>query len=64
MVANSGMLKLVARGILGRVLGLGLFAGGFWLLIRGFVDSSIPLGFLGGAMIPLGMWVMAQIRRS
>ncbi len=57
------MLKIIAEGILGRVLGLGIFAGGFWLLIRGFVDSDIPLAVLGGIMIPLGMWVMAAIRR-
>ena len=53
----------MAEGILGRILGLGIFAGGFWLLIRGFVDSNIPLAVLGGIMIPLGMWVMAAIRR-
>jgi hypothetical protein len=57
------MLKIIAEGLLGRVLGLGIFAGGFWLLIKGFVDSNIPLGVLGGIMIPLGMWVMAITRR-
>ena len=57
------MLKIIAEGLLGRILGLAIFAGGFWLLIRGFVDSNIPLGVLGGIMIPLGMWVMATILR-
>ena len=58
-----GMLKIIAEGLLGRILGLAIFAGGFWLLIKGFVDSNIPLAVLGGIMIPMGMWVMAAIRR-
>ena len=58
------MLKLVVRGLLGRLIGLGLFGGGFWLLVMGFVDARIPLGVLGGAMILLGMWVIAQIKRG
>ena len=64
MVANTRMLKIIARGLLGQALGLGLFAGGFWLLFTGFHDSSVALGVLGGAMIPLGMWVMALVRRG
>jgi len=58
------MLKIIARGLLGQALGLGIFAGGFWLLVKGFLDSSILIGVLGGVMIPLGMWVMALVRRS
>ena len=57
------MLKIIAGSLIGQALGLGLFAGGFWLLFTGFLDSSIPLGVLGGVMIPLGMWVMALVRR-
>lgn len=55
-------MVLAARGLLGRALGVGLLAGGFWLLFTGFLDSSIPLGLLGGAMIPLGLWIMALSR--
>lgn len=58
------MLKLIVKGLLGRALALGLFAGGFWLLFTGFLDSSIPLGLLGGMMILLGMWGMALVRRG
>ncbi|MCE2464115.1 MAG: hypothetical protein J4F46_09465 [Dehalococcoidia bacterium] len=58
-----GILKIIAEGLLGRILGLAIFAGGFWLLIKGFVDSNIPFAVLGGIMIPLGMWVMAATRR-
>lgn len=56
------MLLSVLKGLLGRVAGLALFVGGFWLLIVGFQDTNIPLGILGGAMIPLGMWVMVVVR--
>ena len=56
--------KMVPRGLLGRLLGLGVFSGGFFLLARGFVESNLPLGLLGGAMIPLGMWVMVTVHRE
>ena len=56
------MLKILATGILARVLGMGLLFGGFWLLFKGFLDPSVPLGILGGAMIPVGMWAIAQAR--
>ena len=58
------MLKIIGRGLLGQALGLAIFGGGFWLLFTGFFESSVPLGILGGAMIPLGMWVMALVRRT
>jgi hypothetical protein len=48
---------------LGRLLGLGLFMGGFWLLFQGFQRSSIWLGVLGGAMMLLGLFTMAQSSR-
>ena len=58
------MLRFLLKGVLGRVLGLALFGGGFLLLVKGFVDSSIALAVLGGAMIPVGMWVMALARKE
>ena len=58
------MVKTLASGLLGRVAGLGIFGGGFWLLFTGFNDSSIALGVLGGVMIPAGMWLMAAARRA
>ena len=56
------MLRSVLIVLLGRVAGLALFGGGFWLLVLGFQDGNIPLGILGGAMVPLGMWAMAVVR--
>ena len=60
---QMSVIKMIARSFLGQALGVGLFAGGFWLLFLGFLGPSIPLGILGGAMIPVGMWVMARVRR-
>jgi len=54
----SGAVRL----ILGQVLGLGLFFGGFWLLFLGFLRPNVALGVLGGVMIPMGMWMMARLR--
>ena len=47
---------------MGRAFGLAVFGGGFWLLFTGFLDYNVPLGVLGGVMIPLGMWFMALAR--
>ena len=57
-------IKALAGGLLGRLMGMGLLAGGFWLLFAAFNDSRIPLGVLGGAMILLGMWTLARLRRG
>ena len=57
------MLKSLVKGLLGRLLGYGVFGLGFWLLFQGFLRPSIPLGILGGAMILAGMYLMATARR-
>ena len=57
------MLRVLARTLLGRAMGMALLGGGFWLLFIGFEESSVALGTLGGVMIPLGMWVMAFVAR-
>ncbi len=54
----------MASSLMGRALGLGLFAGGFWLLFAGFLGSNVLQGVLGGAMIPAGMWKIASSRRA
>ena len=61
-VSSAGMLKLLSGSLLGRGFGLAVFGGGFWLLFTGFLDYNVPLGVLGGVMIPLGMWFMALAR--
>ncbi len=57
------MLKGLAAGLLGRAIGLVLFGVGFWALARGFIDSTAPIGILGGALMLGGMWAMAHFRR-
>jgi len=57
---EGSTLKGLARVILGRGVGLVLFLGGFWLLYQGFLRPNVALGVLGGAMMLVGMWVMAR----
>ena len=57
------MLKILAKSVLGQFAGLGLFAGGFWLLFEAFQNGNVLLGLLGGVMMIVGMWFMAQARR-
>lgn len=45
------------------MVGLGLFAGGFWILGVGFVHSNVLVGLLGGLMLLAGLTVMALARR-
>jgi len=47
---------------MGRVVGLAIFAGGFLALFKGFLDPNVPVGILGGVMIPLGLWIVAEAR--
>jgi len=54
---------MFARSLLGRFVGIGTVAGGFWLLFRGVFDGNIPLAVVGGALIPLGMWIIANARK-
>ena len=58
------MVKNLAKGILGRLLGYGTLGLGFWLLFRGFSAPSIPLAFLGGLLILGGMYLMVNARRA
>ncbi len=57
------MLRILAKSVLGQFAGLGLFAGGFWLLFEAFQNNHPLLGLLGGVMMILGMWLMAHARR-
>ncbi len=58
------MVQNLIGGLLGRVLGYAVFGLGFWLLFQGFLRPNIPLGVLGGAMIPGGLYLMARAGRS
>lgn len=59
----TSILKAIGKGLLGRLLAYGVFGLGFWLLFQGFLRPSIPLGILGGLMIPAGMYLMVSARR-
>ena len=57
------MLKSIARGLLGRLVAYAVFGLGFWFLFRGVQDDNIPLAVLGGAMIPVAMYLLVRVRR-
>ena len=58
------MLKHQAKGLLGRLLGYGTLALGFWLLYRGFSDAGFPLAIVGGVAVLVGMYLMVSTRRA
>ena len=58
------MLRMLIRGLLGRLLGYSAVTLGFWLLFKGFVGPSITLAVLGGAVILVGMYLLVTARRG
>lgn len=64
---GKSVLQIVVKGLLGRLLGYGLLALGFWLLYRGFqtgdAGTGVPLGVAGGIFILIGMYFMVTIGR-
>ena len=62
------MLKDLGRSLLGRLVSLGIFALGFWLLYQGLLRDDNPLllalGVLAGSGLILGgLYLMATTRR-
>ncbi len=62
------MLKDLSRSLLGRLLSLGIFALGFWVLYQGLLrdDNPVMLGLgvaAGSALILGGLYLMATTRR-
>ena len=62
------MLKDLSRSLLGRLVSLGIFALGFWLLYQGLLrdDNPVLLGLgvvAGSALILGGLYLMATTRR-
>ncbi|MCE2465278.1 MAG: hypothetical protein J4G01_04240 [Dehalococcoidia bacterium] len=51
---------VIARVLLGRFIGIGTVAGGFLLLFKGVFDETIYVAVVGGALIPVGMWIMVN----
>ena len=58
------MLKHLAKGLLGRLLGYGALALGFWLLFRGFSEAGFPLAIVGGVAVLGGMYLLVSTRRA
>ena len=58
------MLKYLAKGLLGRLLGYGTLSVGFWLLFRGFSGACIPQGLVGGAVVLAGMYLLVVSRQA
>ena len=58
------MLKLLAKGLFGRLLSYAAFSLGFWLLYQGFSRPNAVLAVLGGGVVLLGMYLMVQARKS
>ena len=58
------MLKILAQGMFGRVLGYAGIVLGFWLLYQGFSRPSPGLGVLGGIVILAAMSLMVAVRRQ
>ncbi len=58
------MLKLLAKGLFGRLLSYAAFSLGFWLLYQGFSRPTAVLAVIGGAVVLLGMYLMVQARKS
>ena len=57
------MLKILAKGLFGRMLGYAGIVSGFWLLFQAFSRSHPGLGVLGGALILGAMSLMVAGRR-
>ena len=58
------MLKLLAKGLFGRLISYAAFSLGFWLLYQGFSRPNAVLAVLGGGVVLLGMYLMVQARKS
>ena len=61
------VLKIIAKGLAGRLLAYGVFGLGFWVLYRSLFQTSlwtgIPMGVTGGGLILGGMYLIVTARR-
>ncbi len=58
------MLRILVKGLFGRLSSYASFAVGFWFLFLGFSRPGIPLGILGGGAILGAMYLMVVTRRG
>ena len=56
------MLKSLAKGLFGRLLGYGGLLLGFWLLREAFIEVNYLLGVLGGLAILAAMYMIVVAR--
>ena len=57
------MLRTLARGLAGRLLGYGALLLGFWLLFKGVLAPNYAIAVLGGVAILGGMYLMVAARQ-
>ncbi len=61
------VLKIIVKGLAGRLLAYGVFGLGFWVLYRSLFQSSlwtgVPMGVAGGGLILVGMYLIVTARR-
>lgn len=61
------VLKIIVKGLAGRLLAYGVFGLGFWVLYRSLFQSSlwtgVPMGVAGGGLILGGMYLIVTARR-
>ena len=61
------MLKIIAKGLAGRLLAYGVFGLGFWVLYRSLFQptpwTGVPMGVTGGLLILAGMYLIVTVRR-
>ena len=61
------VLKIIVKGLAGRLLAYGVFGLGFWVLYRSLFQSSlwtgVPMGVAGGGLILAGMYLIVTARR-
>ena len=58
------LLRALAKGLFGRVLGYSAFLLGFWLLFQGISRPNVLFGILGSAAILVAMYLMVLIRKT
>ena len=61
------VLKIIVKGLAGRLLAYGVFGLGFWVLYRSMFQSTlwtgVPMGVAGGGLILAGMYLIVTARR-
>jgi hypothetical protein len=62
--AALSILKILAKGLFGRLLGYAAFGLGFWLLFLSFSRSNPLLGVLGAIAVLVAMYLMVLAKKA